>query len=188
MSTQGGETQSTDGNWADLRPAVSAELARLQEDTEYASQSQFESAKHWRLVHWLLGIPAAGLAATAGFTGLATVTGRVPAAVLALVAALFGAVLTVVEPNKRAQQARAAGVGYNEIRVVSRQLRTIELFRIDLDQAVHQLHDLTDQKNHVDRIADLPNRLMFRRARKNIEEGRLGHVVDHEPASPGAER
>ena len=183
MSTQGEEAQSTDGDGADLRPAVSAELVRLQEDTEYASQSQFESAKHWRLVHWLLGIPAAGLAAAAGFTGLAAVTGRVPAAVLALVAALFGAVLTVVEPNKRAQQARAAGVGYNEIRVASRQLRTIDLLRIDLDKTVRQLHDLTDQKSHVDRIADLPNRLMFRRARKNIEKGRLGHAVDQDAAA-----
>jgi hypothetical protein len=80
-------------------------------------QSGFETSKFWRLWNWLLGVPVAALAAIARFTGLASVPGRVPAAILALIAAVLGGLLTTVEPNKRVRQGQTAGVAYNEVRV-----------------------------------------------------------------------
>ena len=109
------------------REEIAEELRRLEEDATYASQSQFEASKFWRLCHWVLGVPAAALAAIAGFTGLASVTGRVPAAILALIAAVLGGLLTTVEPNKRVRQGQTAGVAYNEVRVGARQARLVDL-------------------------------------------------------------
>jgi hypothetical protein len=134
------------------RMEIAEELRRLEEDATYASQSQFEASKFWRLWHWLLGIPAAVLAAVAGFTGLASVTGRVPAAILALIAAVLGGLLTTVEPNKRVRQ-----------------------------DGRSQLRELTEQKHQVDRVAEPPNTYAFWRARRNVQAGRLQHVVDIPP-------
>jgi hypothetical protein len=163
------------------RTEIADELRRLEEDATYASQSQFESSKFWRLWHWLLGIPAAILAAIAGFTGLASVAGRVPAAILALVAAVLGGLLTTVEPNKRVRQGQTAGVAYNEVRIGARQARLVDLPAAKLEDARSQLHELTEQKQQVDRVAEPPNTYAFWRARRNVEVGRLQHVVDTTP-------
>lgn len=166
----------------DSRPLeVAEELRRLEEDAVYASQSQFEMSKFWRLWHWLLGVPAAALAAIAGFTGLASVAGRVPAAVLALIAAVLGGLLTTVEPNKRVRQGQAAGVAYNEVRVGARQARLVDLPEAQLEDARSRLRELTEQKHQVDRVAEPPNTYAFWRARRNVEAGRLAHAVDTSP-------
>jgi hypothetical protein len=60
------------------------------------------SAARWRLTHLLLGLPTAVLAAIAGFTGLISTTGRVPAAILALVAAALSAASTFLGSEARA--------------------------------------------------------------------------------------
>ena len=160
------------------RKEIAEELLRLEEDSTYASQSQYEASKFWRLCHWVLGVPAAGLAATAGFTGLASVTGRVPAAILALIAAVLGGLLTTVEPNKRVRQGQTAAAAYNEVRVGARQARLIDLPGATLEDARSQLRELTEQKHQVDRVAEPPNTYAYWRARRNIEAGRLVHVVD----------
>jgi len=157
---------------------IAEELERQEEDATYASQSQFEMSKFWRWWHWLLGIPAAALAAVAGFTGLASVAGRVPAAILALIAAALGGILTTVEPNKRVRQGQSAGAAYNEVRVAARQARRVDLPSLSLEDARSQLHELTEQKLQVDRVAEPPNKYAFWKARRNIEKGRLAHVVD----------
>lgn len=166
------------------RKEIAHELRRLEEDATYASQSQFETSKYWRLWHWLLGIPAAVLAAIAGFTGLASVAGRVPAAILALIAAVLGGLLTTVEPNKRVRQGQTAGVAYNEVRIGARQARLVDLPAAQLEDARSQLRDLTEQKLQVDRVAEPPNTYAFWRARRNVVAGRLEHVVD---TTPGGE-
>jgi hypothetical protein len=163
------------------RQAIADELRRLEEDATYASQSQFEASKFWRLWHWTLGIPAAVLAAVAGFTGLASVTGRIPAAILALIAAVMGGLLTVVEPNKRGRQAQAAGVAYNEVRVGARQARSVYLPSAQIEEGRRRLSGLTEQKNQVDRVAEPTNTYAFWRAKRNVEAGRLRHVVDVPP-------
>jgi len=164
------------------RKEIADELRRLEEDATYASQSQFETSKFWRLWHWLLGIPAAVLAAVAGFTGLASVTGRVPAAILALIAAVLGGLLTTVEPNKRVRQGQTAAVAYNEVRIGARQARLVDLPGAQLEDARGQLRELTEQKQQVDRVAEPPNTYAFWRARRNVEAGRLQHRVDALPS------
>ncbi len=56
------------------RQELRDELDRLEESAMFSSQAQFEQAKHWRRVNYVLGIPATGLAAANGGTELATAT------------------------------------------------------------------------------------------------------------------
>lgn len=169
------------------RKEIVEELQRQEEDATYASQSQFEMSKFWRWWHWLLGIPAAVLAAIAGFTGLASVAGRVPAAILALIAAVLGGILTTVEPNKKVRQGQSAGAAYNEVRVAARQARLVDLPSLSLEDARSHLHELTEQKLQVDRVAEPPNKYAFWKARRNVEGGRLAHAVDTPTKTPGTE-
>jgi hypothetical protein len=55
----------------------------------------------WNIVDALTGLPAAVLAALSGVTGLASTTGRIPAAVLALAAAAFAATATFMRGRER---------------------------------------------------------------------------------------
>lgn len=158
--------------------AILQELERLQEDSTYAGQAQFETAKQWQALGWLIGVPAAALAAAAGFTGLASVTGRVPAAILALIAAGLGGIITTVQPSRRMQRARTAGIGYNELRVTLRQLRLIDLPQLSDEEGRARLQDVTAMKSKIDGAADLPNALAFWRARRNVAKGRLSHQAD----------
>lgn len=61
-------------------------------------------AKRWGTIHLFLGIPAAALSAAAGVTGLATSTGRIPVAVVTLVAAVIVASSSLLQPGVRQQR------------------------------------------------------------------------------------
>jgi hypothetical protein len=56
-----------------------------------------------------------------------------------------------------------------------------------MEDARSKLHDLTEQKLQVDRIAEPPNTYAFWRARRNIERGRLEHEVDSADQEAGAD-
>jgi hypothetical protein len=160
------------------RDEVIRESLRIEEDATYASQAQYESAKSWQLIGWSLGVPAAALAAVAGITGLASTSGRVPAAIIALAAAALGGVLAALEPNKKAEHRRATGVAYDEVRVALRQFRLIEVLSMADPQATTRLGEVSGQKQKIDKIAALPSNRQFGRAVKNLERGRLTHAVD----------
>ncbi len=170
------------------RHEVLREALRIEEDATHASQTQFESAKSWQLLGWVLGIPAAGLAAAAGVTGLSSAAGRIPAAILALVAATVGGVLASLEPNRKAERRRSAGVAYDEVRVELRQFRLLDLPVMDDVQAAARLKVITGQKLKIDKAADLPSARAFGRALTNLAQGRLTHEVDLVDDQPAAKQ
>lgn len=61
-----------------------------------------KAARWWSLIHLWLGLPTAVVAAVAGITGLASTTGRVPAAILALAAACLSAASTFLGADGKA--------------------------------------------------------------------------------------
>jgi hypothetical protein len=96
---------------AALQP-LADEAQRLEESVAQSGQNQFEQAKFWRGINLVLGVPAAVLAAISGGTGLAGVAGRIPAAILALIAAGFSGALTTLNAARRTTQAHAAANAY----------------------------------------------------------------------------
>lgn len=167
------------------RAAIARELRRLEESAAYSSQMQFEQAKLWRGVNLTLGVPSSLLAAVSGATALASTAGRFSAGVLALIAAGFGAVLTTLNASHRVNQASSAANAYLEIQTAARQTRQIDLPGLSLEQARTVLADLTARRDDQNRAAEPPSRLIYRRAKANIQKGGQDYAVDGEGVIEG---
>jgi hypothetical protein len=148
--------------------ALADEIDRLHESAMWSAQGQFEQMKVWRLANFVFGVPAAVLATISGGTGLASSTHHVRSAVLALIAAAFGAALTTLNPSRRVTQAQSAANAYMEIQTASRQLLTVDLVHLSFDDAREELKNLTDRRDEVNKTADPPSRFAYWRAKKNI--------------------
>lgn len=163
----------------ELKP-IAAEVDRIHESAVWSGQGQFEQMKLWRAMNMVLGIPAAILAAVSGGTGLAaTEATRLPA-VLALVAAGFGAALTTLNPSRRVAQSQAAGNAYLEIQTDARQFLTIRLSHLGWDEAQEELRTLTARRDEVNKTADPFSTYAYWRAKRNIDRGGQSYAADEE--------
>jgi hypothetical protein len=167
------------------RKAINDELQRLEESAMYSAQMQFELTKQWRGVNLSLGLPAAVLAAVSGATALVSTTGRIPAGILALASAGFGAILTTVNASHRMNQAAAAANAYLEIQTAARQVREVDLPDWSLDDARNALAELTARRDEQNKTAEPPNNRAYKRAQANLDHGGQTYAVD---TTPPAER
>lgn len=167
---------------ADLSPeltAVARELDRIHESAMWSAQGQFEQTKLWRALNLILGVPAAVLAAISGGTGLAAEHVTRTPAVLALIAAGFGAALTTLNPSRRVTQSQASANAYLEVQTAARQLLAVRLTTLTLDDAVEQLEALTQRRDGISATADPPSTYAYWRARRNISRsGAQTYEVD----------
>lgn len=167
----------TSGVPSELEP-IAAELDRIHEAVLWSAQGQFEQMKLWRMMNILLGTPAAVLAAVSGGTGLAAEEVTSTPAILALLAAGFGAALTTLNPSRRVAQAQASSNAYLELQTSARQLLTVDLKNLSESDARERLRVLTAQRDEINRTADPPSKYANWRARKNIEKGGQTYEVD----------
>lgn len=167
-----------DRDSADDKARLARELMRIEESAAYSGQSQFEQAKFWRGINLLIGVPAATLAAISGATGLSSVANRVIAAYLALAAAGLGALLTVLNTNRRTTQAHSAANAYLEVQTAARQLREIDLPVISYDDARTKLQELTARRDEINKTADIPAFFAYWLGTRNIRKGRQIYEAD----------
>lgn len=160
------------------KSAIESELLRIEESATYSSQSQFEQAKFWRGTNLALGTPAAVLAAVAGATGLASTTGRTTAAILALIAAGLGAVMTTLNAARRAEQAHVAANAYLSLRNDVRRLRTIDLPVLVYETLRQEFQELAARETEINQSAAIPSRFAYWLGKRNIERGRTQYEVD----------
>lgn len=161
--------------------SLAAEVHRIHESVAWSAQGQFEQMKVWRLANLVFGLPAAILAAVSGSTGLAEAHSTDPSstpAILALVAAAFGAALTTLNPSRRVTQAQAAGNAYIELQTAARQLLTIDLVTLSFEDAREELKGLSDRRDEINKTADPPSRYAYWRAKRNMKEGGQDYEVD----------
>lgn len=158
--------------------AIRQELSRIEESAMFSSQGQFEQAKRWRSLNFLLGVPASVLAAVSGATALASTAGRLTAGVLALAAAALGAVLTTVNAAQRASHSATSANGFLAIQREARQVRLIDLPAQAPQDSRAALADLTRRLGEVESAADLPSRRSYLRAKANIAEGGQSYAAD----------
>lgn len=144
----------------------------------FSAQAQFEQAKYWRAVNLILGVPAAVLAAVAGATALASTTGRVPAGIIALVAAGLSAITTTLNAAQRTEQGQAAGNLYLALQSDARIARETDLPRQSFDEARAALAELRVRQDEINQSSALPARYAYWRARKNIEQGGQRYQID----------
>jgi hypothetical protein len=157
---------------------VGAELSRIAEAAGYASQSQFEQAKLWRGINLALGVPAAGLAAVAGATALASTSGRIVAGITALAAAGLGGVVTTLNAAQRTEQAQAAGNLYLSLQSDARIAREVDLGDQRPEEAREALAELRVRQDEINQQAALPSFYAYWRAGKSIAKGRQTYDVD----------
>ena len=158
--------------------AIADEVDRLHESSAWSAQGQFEQVKIWRMANLVFGLPAAVLAAIAGGTGLAAEQQTNVPAVLALIAAGFGAALTTLNPSRRVTQSQAASNAYLELQTAARQLLTIDLATLAYADAREELTKLSVRRDEINRSADPPSRFAYWRARKNILKGGQTYETD----------
>lgn len=158
--------------------ALAQEINRIHESVAWSGQIQFEQLKLWRAMNMLLGVPAAVLAAVSGGTGLAQPDAATVPAILALIAAGFGAALTTLNPSRRVAQAQAAANAYLEIQTSARQLLLVDLETLEREEARDKLAELTVRRDEVNRTADPPGRYAYWRATHNFNKGGQSYETD----------
>jgi hypothetical protein len=167
----------------DLDPklqAMAEEISRIHENVLWSAQGQFEQMKLWRAMNAVLGVPAAVLAAISGGTGLAARTVTAGPAILALIAAGFGAGLTTLNPSRRVSQSQGSANAYLELQTVARQLLTVDLASLSVEDARGRLTELTARRDEVNKTSDPPGWYAYWRASRNVNRGRQSHEVDQE--------
>jgi hypothetical protein len=160
----------------DLRDEVRVLADKAQEEARNAARA----ARQWSAVHLALGFPTAVLAAVAGATGLASTTGRIPAAILALVAASLSAGATFLKSDSRAAEAqRRAGA----LSILSTDARLVSAFEGNRARSAEIRNQLSLPVGRYDAI--LAND--YDQARRLRDEG-VGRPVnpgDYPYATPG---
>ena len=129
-------------------------------------------AKRWGLVHLALGIPAAILSAAAGITGLAISAGRVPAAIIALVAAAVSASSAFLQPGVRQQHHLSLQAEYSDIWHRVRVLILIDLKNPDWEatEARTALQELSREYHAINRRRAATVRLASAAAGRDVSE------------------
>ena len=170
------------------RKELVLELHRIEESVEVAAQSQFEHAKTWRVLHYVLGSLAAILAAIASGVGVAAIgmeqlTEAWPApvaATLALCSAIATALVTALKPAETYSRATHVGNEYLDLQSHARTFRNIDLPVITIEDARLQIQTIMERRHTINKSADPPFRCAYRRAIKNIDAGGTKYAVDGE--------
>ncbi|MDR0625976.1 MAG: SLATT domain-containing protein [Bifidobacteriaceae bacterium] len=160
--------------------AVLAELARLEESAKYSAQGQFEAAKTWRVINWLVGITAATCAGTGGVLTFTSGHLQIAAGVLALTGAAFAAAQAVLRPARAASEAHQAGTAYLAIQGDARRARTVERHFGDDAELKRRLDTLAGQVKEANRLAGTIPGFAYRRAKKNIAAGGQTHEAERD--------
>lgn len=161
----------------DSHRAIAQEADRIHESALYSSQGQFEQAKLWRLINLLFGVPAAALAAISGGTALAGKLG-VWSGVMALLSAAFSATLTTVNASRRMTQAQSSANAYLQLQTAARQFLAVDLVGMSHEDAREMLRNLTNSRDELNKTADPPGRLAYRRSVKNVNRGGQSYEAD----------
>lgn len=158
---------------------IAAEADRIHESALWSAQGQFEQAKFWRLINLMFGVPAAVLAAISGGTALSGHLGPW-AGVLALLSAACSAIMTTVNASRRMTHAQASGNAYLQLQTAARQFVAVDLPGMAYEDARETLRNLTNTRDELNKTADPPGRLAYRRSAKNISSGGQSYTVDEE--------
>lgn len=156
---------------------IATEADRIHESALYSAQGQFEQAKLWRLLNLLFGVPAAVLAAISGGTSLSGHLGPL-VGILALIAAALSATMTTVNASRRMTHAQASANAYLQLQTAARQFLTIDLASMTHEDARETLRNLTNTRDELNKTADPPSRLAYKRSAKNITGGGQSYAVD----------
>ena len=160
------------------RPEICREAERVLEAATYSSETQFEFAKRWRRVDRWLGSLAAGLAGVAGVGGLSNVFSARWAGLVAVLAALTGAIAASLGAPQTKEKASVAANSYRALQQDARIFLRIDLAEMKDTDAREGLQKLVDRLQQLNRESVIPSTKAWKRAQKQIESGSQTYEVD----------
>ena len=160
-----------------LRDAVKKETQRIIEDTLFSAKRHFESARIWSLMHFGLGLPTAVLAAIASASAFKENTSL--AGFLAIAVTALTALMTFLNPNKRANAHHMAGNKYNALRNQARIFCEIDLTAGDQQNDISKkIKELAKERDDLNQSSPQTFKWAYKRAKAAIEAGEADYAAD----------
>lgn len=156
------------------------EIQRIEEDCTYSCKGHFNAAEDWKRWNLILGLPAAVVTAIAGATAFSDQAFW--AGILASIGTALTATLTFLKPSDHASTHKSYGDQFLSLRNAARIFREIELVSTteqDIQALKKRLLELSVKKDELNQTAPVIPRKAYELARKDIEEQRHQHAVDH---------
>ncbi len=88
--------------------------------------------------------------------------------------------MTTVNASRRMTHAQASANAYLELQTAARQFLTIDLASMTYEDARESLRNLTNTRDELNKTADPPGRLAYKRSIKNITGGGQTYEADGE--------
>jgi hypothetical protein len=98
----------------DPKPAIQAELQRIEEDCIHSGKAHFNAGDRWARYHYWLGIPSVVLSALAGaafFKNYGDIAG-----IMSAIVAILTSLMTFLKPSERAAAHKGSGDQYLTLR------------------------------------------------------------------------
>lgn len=161
----------------DPKPAIRAELERIEEDCIHSGKAHFNAGVRWASYNYWLGIPSvvlSTLAGTAFFNDMPEIAGIMSATV-----AVLTSLMTFLKPSERASAHKGSGDQYLTLRNDARVFREIKLnHACDEQAAISGLDEFTKRRNELNQASAQVAIRDFKKARAGIDQGEAAHRVD----------
>jgi hypothetical protein len=159
------------------RPAIDAELQRIEEDCIHSGKAHFNAGIRWARYHYVLGIPSVVLSALAGlafFKDYPEIAG-----VMSGIVAILTSLITFLKPSERTVSHKNSGDQYLSLRNDARVFRKIKLPALpDEQEAIDGLDEFTKRRNELNQASAQFSQEDFEKARMGIDAGEAAHLVD----------
>jgi hypothetical protein len=161
----------------ETKPAVAAELKRIEEDCIHSGKAHFNAGIRWARYHYWLGIPSVILSAMAGaafFKDYSDIAG-----IMSAVVAILTSLMTFLKPAERAAAHKGSGDQYLTLRNDARVFREIRLAcACDEQAAISGMDEFTKRRNELNQASAQFSRSDFELARQGIDQGEAAHRAD----------
>lgn len=161
----------------DPKPAIRAELERIEEDCIHSGKAHFNAGTRWASYNYFLGLPSVVLSALAGtafFNDMPEIAG-----IMSAVVAVLTSLMTFLKPSERASAHKGSGDQYLSLRNDARVFREIKLdHACDEQAAIAGLDEFTKRRNELNQASAQVATRDFNKARAGIDQGEAAHRVD----------
>ena len=160
------------------RNQIRREAERVHESAMYTSQTQFEYSKTWRSIDRWVGGAAASLAAVSAAGGLSEVFSAQWAGLIALLAALSGAIATTLGAPKAKDRAHSTANALLALQQDARIFINIDLPTMSVDDAREELRTLVARQQELNATAEIPSGRAWNKAKRNVDSGGQSYAAD----------
>lgn len=162
----------------DIKTELIAEASRIEESAMWSSQGQFESAKIWTIWNWVSGGVTAICSGVSGLLTFATDGLQVISGVLAVVAAIFVGVHTVMKPDSRAEIAQKSANEYLDLQGEARRIKNLGEYFLTDEEYETKLQNLASVHSSISKRSYPIPYVAYKITSWNIRKGRQNYSAD----------